>query len=249
MNIALRVRLRTLNVWVVQRTADGRQIVGIHTHHTQRGVLGSAGAAACGAVVFCCCFDGIECRRLIDHGLQARQGVELCGIGGRQQCRLHGAQVARGHARHAQQFKLGLGGCAIHDRLHRIGQGLHFGHRVHIARRLAVDHVAQQAHFFGRVHPVHANGCVVLLGGVRRRRVVGIAQDGVEAVHNRLHFGCRVCSRTVDGRAGQCVLDGVQIVVVHAHHIGCREVGQAWRCARGRHQPVGVGLRVCADHV
>ena len=129
----------------------------------------------------------------------------------------HSAQVVVGHAGDAQLFKLCFGedaggsggqGRSGHDGRHGIGQGLHFGHLVHIGGGQRIDAVAQQIGFGRAVDTAHADGGVVVLGGVGRRCGVGVVEDGVEAVHDGLHFGCGVGLRAGDVCVVQSVVDG-----------------------------------------
>ena len=160
---------------VVDGAVDGGQVASRDAGDARVGVVVGrrrAGAGFCvsGNVVDGC---GVRANCARHQGLRADQGVELGGVVGRHQRRLHGGQVVGGHPADAQALQLAQAGVAVHDVLHRVGQGLQFGDAVdgggiggHAVAAGGVEHVAQQALFFWRVHAVHANGRVLRLGWV-----------------------------------------------------------------------------------
>ena len=133
----------------------------------------------------------------------------------------HGAQVVVGDTGDAQGFELSFAeraGAASghrrsgHDGRNCIGQGLHLGDLAHVGRGQCVDHITQQVDFDGAVHAVHANGSVVGQGGVGGDRDGGVVEDGVEAIHNGLHFGGGIGLRAGHIGIVQGVVDGSQVV-------------------------------------
>ena len=147
----------------------------------------------------------------VDHALRADQGVELGGVVGGHQGRLHSRQVLISHAGDAQALQLGQAGVAVHHVLHRVGQGLQFGYGVdrgrisgHAVAAGGIEHVAQQADLLRGVHAVHANSGVLRLGGVVAVVVghaVGALHDGGVGVHDGLHFGGGAGLATIDQNA------------------------------------------------
>ena len=227
------------DVCVVQGAVDGGQVLGGHTRHAERVVLRGGRAGGAGGVGLRRGFDGGQgVEGLGHHGLHTAEGVEFDSVNSSSQCGLHAAEVGGGHANDAQCHELPLGGVAVHHGLHGVGQGLHFGHAVHIGAAFGVDHIAEQGDFLGGVQTVHADGGVVGLGRVGLSRVVGVADDGVEAVHDGLHFGRSVGLGAGDVCVVQGAVDGGQIGRADAGHAH----GEVLRIARGRGGG-GVALR------
>ena len=143
--------------------------------------------------------------------MQLAQHVGLAAVvGGCSDRGQHGGQVIGGHARQADLCKIGRreGGAAVGG--HRLngvgdaGQGVDFGHAVHLGGLQATDDVVEQAQVFGigggstdggTDGGVVGGGRVGCGGGVRggvsgcSGGVVGFAQNGVVGVDDGLHFG------------------------------------------------------------
>ena len=109
--------------------------------------------------------------------MQTREGGELGSVVGYGKRRLDAGQVGIGYAAHTQQLELGFGGAhargCVHHRLHRISQGLQFGHGVDgcpiggdAVAVGCVEDIAQQAFLLKGVHAAHAQGGVLRLRGV-----------------------------------------------------------------------------------
>ena len=223
------------DVGIVERVVDRGLVLRCHTGHTQCFVLRHAGGGGRGRVALRGSFNRSQgSDGLGHHGLQTRQGVEFDGIHRCGQGGLHAAQVGAGHAGDAQGGQLRFAGVAVHHGLHGVGQCLQLRHGVHVGSVLAVDHIAQQADFFGHVHTAHTDGGVVRLrrvGGVVGR-AIGVGQDGVEAVHDGLHFGRCVGLCTRDVGIVERVVDRGQVASTdagHAHGVVLRCVGDGGR--------------------
>ena len=130
--------------------------------------------------------------------LQAGQVIEIGRICCRGQCRLHSGQVLRRHARDAQAVQICLGGIAVHHVLHRVSQRLQLGRAVDRAgvgggavQTGGVQHIAQQAEFWRRIHAIDTHGRILSLGRIVTV-VVGCAvsalHDGCVSVYDGLHF-------------------------------------------------------------
>ena len=100
--------------------------------------------------------------RISDRRLQLTQGVQVTAWLFLE-CVLHRRQVVRSHPGDAQQRQVGHAGITVHHVLHRIGQRLQLGHRVHVRGALGANHIAQQADLLGCVDSAHAHLLVVSL--------------------------------------------------------------------------------------
>ena len=165
-----------------------------------------------------------------DHALQAGQGVEILGVVSAGESSLDGFEVVGGDIGHAQQGELGLGGVAVHDVLHRIGQVLNALDSVDVGSAFAVDHIAQQAHLVGLVDVGDAQQFVLRLREVSGCGFVGcVVQNELADGNKGLHVGCGAHVGTGDACGFQCAVEHVRRGLACAADAGDANVGVGLR--------------------
>ena len=231
-----------------------------------------SGVGDSGVVIFRSRLDGGQ-RALVGSGggvNDALQGAERIGTGAA--VRLgndgieHGAQVVTGDTRQADQGQVGRGqrrvGCAAGscglDGVGNAGERVDLGDGVYTGRGLRTHDVVEQGQVFGvggcgadvRADEGVQRWCGVA-GGVGIRQVaVGFGQHRVVGVDDGLQFGGAVGFDAVHSQAGQCVVDGMEVVGNHSRDACDHVVAQRGHCACGRiGQPCGVGLCKGAEGV
>ena len=232
----------------VQGAVDGGQVGGVYTGHARSSVSGRTdgavgGITRCGNVVERCVLDGGQRRGddvvddICHQRLQFKASIDA-RVGGEFEGVLNGGQVGGSHIGVAQEqvqvlragadAGAGVGG-QLHDAGSGIGQGLHLGCGVHGGLAGPVGHIVQQLQG-GAVcgharHARHANG-KVLRGRDRRAAASAVctAQDGVEGVHDGLHFGQGVGARAVNGGAVERAVDRGEVVIGVYTGDACRRV-------------------------
>ena len=147
----------------------------------------------------------------------------------------------------------GARACRVgHDGGDGVGQGLHLGHGVHVGADFAADHIAQEGFFDAGGDTGHADGGVLRCRGVCTRvwgGPVGFGQNSVVGIDDGLHFNAGIGEFTIDGGAGQRVLNGGEVVGIDAGDGGGREMVECRAGARGGDQTRGVGFGKGADHI
>ena len=255
----------TIDRGAVQCSVDGCQVVGCYTAHSGCRVHAQGGGSGCGAIGLGRSRNGVQggtqtAQGGVHHALQFGLGIHICVRGNCAKGKEHGRLTEKIDACYAQRSQigcaqgLGLGSGAASGCHHISGCSRHaldLSLGAHGGGATGVNGTVQQCESgTGRRHTNNARDPdgAVLLAGERCSGVLATAvstgQNGVEGVHNGLHFGCGVSQGTRDGDAVECAIDGGKV--------GAGDTGDAGRRVDRGGQSSGaciVGVGRCLDGV